>query len=93
MCVGLAGAPVFARFGGGIGQILSPTFGFIISFILAAFVAGLIVERSGTKKSFIVAALVATAINYLIGTNWMFFAYKLWASAPENFHISSLGFG
>lgn len=85
MCVGLAGAPVFARFGGGIGQILSPTFGFIITFILAAFVAGLIVERSGTKKSFIVAALVATAINYLIGTNWMFFAYKLWASAPENF--------
>lgn len=85
MCVGLAGAPVFARFGGGIGQILSPTFGFIITFILAAFVAGLIVERSGTKKSFIVAALIATAINYLIGTNWMFFAYKLWASAPENF--------
>jgi len=85
MCVGLAGAPVFARFGGGIGQILSPTFGFIITFILTAFVAGLIVERSGTKKSFIVAALVATAINYLIGTNWMFFAYKLWASAPENF--------
>ncbi|MCT6902690.1 MAG: biotin transporter BioY, partial [Lactobacillus sp.] len=41
--------------------------------------------RSGTKKSFIVAALVATAINYLIGTNWMFFAYKLWTSAPENF--------
>ena len=72
MCVGLAGAPVFARFGGGIGQILSPTFGFIITFILAAFVAGWIVERSGTKKSFIVAALVATAINYLIGTNWMF---------------------
>lgn len=85
MCAGLAGAPVFARFGGGIGQILSPTFGFIITFIFAAFVAGLIVERSGTKKSFIVAALVATAINYLIGTNWMFFAYKLWASAPENF--------
>lgn len=85
MCVGLAGAPVFARFGGGIGQILSPTFGFIITFIFAAFVAGLIVERSGTKKSFIVAALVATAINYLIGTNWMFFTYKLWASAPENF--------
>ncbi|MFF5819739.1 biotin transporter BioY [Lysinibacillus capsici] len=85
MCVGLAGAPVFARFGGGIGQILSPTFGFIITFIFAAFVAGLIVERSRTKKSFIVAALVATAINYLIGTNWMFFAYKLWASAPENF--------
>lgn len=85
MCIGLAGAPVFARFNGGFGQILSPTFGFIVSFILAAFVAGLIVERIGSKKSYVVAALVATAINYLLGTNWMYFAYKLWASAPDAF--------
>ena len=85
MLIGLAGAPVFARFGGGFGQILSPTFGFIVTFILAAYVAGLIVERRGTKKSYVIAALVATAINYLLGTNWMYFAYKLWASAPEGF--------
>lgn len=85
MCIGLAGAPVFARFGGGFSQILSPTFGFIITFIFAAYVAGLMVERSGTKKSYILAAFIATAINYLVGTNWMFVAYKLWASAPEDF--------
>lgn len=85
MLIGLAGAPVFARFSGGAGHILSPTFGFIVTFILAAYVAGLIVERRGTKKSFIIAALVGTAINYLVGTNWMYFAYKLWASAPEGF--------
>ncbi|ODV54198.1 biotin transporter BioY [Lysinibacillus fusiformis] len=85
MCIGLAGAPVFARFGGGFSHLLSPTFGFIITFILAAFVAGLMVERSGTKKSYILAAFIATAINYLVGTNWMFIAYKLWASAPEDF--------
>lgn len=85
MCIGLAGAPVFAHFGGGFSQLLSPTFGFIITFILAAYVAGLMVERSGTKKSFMLAAFIATAINYLVGTNWMFIAYKLWASAPEDF--------
>ncbi|QDQ03386.1 biotin transporter BioY [Lysinibacillus fusiformis] len=85
MCIGLAGAPVFARFGGGFGQILSPTFGFIVTFILAAFIAGLIIERSATKKSYVLAALIATAINYLLGTNWMYFAYKLWANAPEGF--------
>lgn len=35
MCIGLAGAPVFSRFGGGFGQILSPTFWFycVIYFI------------------------------------------------------------
>ncbi|MFY0520739.1 biotin transporter BioY [Lysinibacillus sp. UGB7] len=85
MCIGLAGAPVFARFGGGFGQILSPTFGFIVTFILAAFIAGLIIEKSATKKSYVIAALSAMTINYLLGTNWMYFAYKLWASAPEGF--------
>src|SRR5690606_23994719 len=34
--IGLVGAPVFARFSGGIGEILSPTFGFILSFIFTA---------------------------------------------------------
>ena len=32
MFIGLAGAPVFAKFSGGFGQIISPTFGFIVSF-------------------------------------------------------------
>ena len=34
---------------------------------------------------YIAAALVGIAINYLLGTNWMYYAYKLWASAPEGF--------
>ena len=33
LCVGLAGVPVFAG-GGGIGYVLSPSFGYIIGFIL-----------------------------------------------------------
>lgn len=83
--IGLAGAPVFARFGGGASSLVSPTFGFIVSFILIAYVAGQIVERRGTLKSFVIAALVATVINYLFGTNWMYAAYSLWFSAPEGF--------
>lgn len=85
MFIGLAGAPVFAKFSGGAGSLLSPTFGFIISFILVAYVAGIIVEKNSSLKSFIVAALFATALNYLIGTNWMYFAYKTWAAAPDVF--------
>lgn len=85
MMVGLAGAPVFAKFQGGFGQILSPTFGFIVTFILIAYVAGKIVERKNTLPSYIIASLVATAINYLLGTNWMYVAYKVWAAAPEVF--------
>ncbi|MFY3790755.1 biotin transporter BioY [Ureibacillus sp. MALMAid1270] len=85
MLIGLAGAPVFSGFKGGISSILSPTFGFIITFILCAYVAGLIVERFKTRKSYIIAALFATFLNYILGTNWMYGAYKLWFAAPEGF--------
>lgn len=85
MLVGLAGAPVFAKFQGGFGQILSPTFGFIVSFILIAYIAGKMVERKSTLPVYISAALIATAVNYLFGTNWMYFAYKTWAAAPDVF--------
>ncbi|WP_142828403.1 biotin transporter BioY [Planococcus soli] len=83
--IGLAGVPVFAGFSGGVDTILSPTFGFIISFIFIAYTAGLIVKKWPSKKGFIAAALAGTAVNYFIGTNWMYAAYKLWFAAPEGF--------
>ena len=83
--LGLVGAPVFARFSGGVGSILNPTFGFIISFIFTAYVVGWFVEKSQKLSTYIIAALVGTAINYLFGTNWMYVAYKMWAAAPEGF--------
>lgn len=85
MFIGLAGAPVFAQFRGGPGQLLSPTFGFIVSFILVAYIAGKIVEKKSSLKYYVIAGLVATAVNYLIGTNWMYYAYKFWAAAPDAF--------
>ena len=85
MFVGLAGAPVFAKFSGGPGTIISPTFGFIVSFIIVAYIVGKIVEKNGNLYSYIFAALVGFVINYGFGTNWMYFAYKLWAAAPDAF--------
>ncbi|MDQ0428770.1 biotin transport system substrate-specific component [Planomicrobium stackebrandtii] len=83
--IGLAGVPVFAGFSGGMDTLISPTFGFIISFIFIAYTAGLIVEKWPSKKGFIAAALAGTAVNYFIGINWMYAAYKLWFAAPEGF--------
>ncbi|AMQ04702.1 MULTISPECIES: biotin transporter BioY [unclassified Sporosarcina] len=85
MFIGLAGAPVFARFSGGFGSIISPTFGFIISYILVAFIVGKIVEKNGKLHGYIIAAIVGMVLNYVIGTNWMYYAYKLWAAAPDAF--------
>lgn len=86
--VGLVGVPVFAQFSGGVGMILKPTFGFILAFILAAYITGKIVEKYKSVSGFIVAALIGMAINYIVGTNWMYFAYKFWADAPDGFTYS-----
>ncbi|KIY22806.1 MULTISPECIES: biotin transporter BioY [Mesobacillus] len=83
--VGLAGVPVFAQFSAGFSTLISPTFGFILSFILTAYVAGKVVKNNRSLAAFISAALAGLFINYVVGTNWMYFAYKLWAAAPEGF--------
>lgn len=43
--IGIIGVPVFAQFKGGSETIFSPTFGFILSFILAAYITGWIIEK------------------------------------------------
>jgi len=83
--LGLVGAPVFAKFSGGFSVILSPTFGFIVTFIMVAYIIGKMVEHSRTKTMYLAAALVGLVINYVFGTTWMYYAYKLWAQAPEGF--------
>lgn len=85
LLVGLAGVPVFAKFGAGPSSIFSPTFGFLVSYIFTAFVVGKIVEKKKGVGIFIFASLIGMAVNYLFGTNWMYYAYKLWAAAPEGF--------
>lgn len=85
MLVGLVGVPVFADFSGGLGIILKPTFGFILSYIFAAFIIGKIVERKASVTAYIIAALIGMAVNYLFGTNWMYFAFKFWSAAPAGF--------
>lgn len=85
MMLGLVGAPVFAQFKGGPMAIISPTFGFILSFILIAYIAGKIIERKQTVFAYVSASLIATLLNYLIGTNLMYLAYIFWFDAPSGF--------
>ncbi|MBM7570458.1 biotin transport system substrate-specific component [Aquibacillus albus] len=83
MLLGLAGTPIFAQFKGGASVILTPTFGFILSFILVAFIVGKLIESNRGFRMYIIAGLTGMVINYLFGTNWMYAAYRLWFEAPE----------
>ncbi|AIF42930.1 biotin transporter BioY [Virgibacillus sp. SK37] len=85
--VGLAGVPVFAGFKGGLGTLLSPTFGFILSFIFTAYIIGKVIEykKRPTCKTFIIASLVGLVFNYIIGTNYMYLALTFFVNASESF--------
>ncbi|OCA82808.1 biotin transporter BioY [Pseudobacillus wudalianchiensis] len=83
--IGLAGAPVFAQFKGGPASIFSPTFGFILSFILVAYATGKILGHSRKKTAYLYAGAAAILLNYVIGTNYMYAAFKWWAEAPSDF--------
>jgi biotin transporter BioY len=69
---GLAGIPWFAR-GGGIAYLMSPTFGYIIGFVLAAFFVGFLCERGFDRKieSTILAMLLANLLIYFPGLFWL----------------------
>lgn len=83
MLLGLVGAPVFAQFKGGLTTLISPTFGFIVSFILIAYIAGKMAEHKRILPIYVSASIIAMIINYIVGTNWMYAAYLFWFDAPE----------
>lgn len=64
--LGLIGLPVFAE-GGGIYYVLKPSFGYILGFLVATFVTGIIAEKKTGFKNFILASFVGMFIIYAIG--------------------------
>jgi biotin transporter BioY len=69
---GLAGIPWFSR-GGGIVYLMSPTFGYIIGFVLTSFFIGFLCERGFDRKieSAILAMLVGNILIYFPGLLWL----------------------
>ncbi|MGL5649677.1 MAG: biotin transporter BioY [Clostridium sp.] len=65
--LGSIGAPIFANFTGGIGIILGPTGGFILSFPIMAFIIGFISERTCKKALIFSGIIFSVLINYSIG--------------------------
>ena len=62
---GLIGLPVFAK-GGGVAYLMGPTGGYLIGFILTAFFAGMIKQKSDPVVIFIYLLFSVTA-TYMIG--------------------------
>ncbi|MDR3164268.1 MAG: biotin transporter BioY [Synergistaceae bacterium] len=63
--LGAAGVPVFANFTGGMGIILGPTGGFIISFPLLALIIGWGADKG--RNEMIAGLIAGNIVNYIIG--------------------------
>ena len=73
LVAGAAGAPVFAGFKGGLWALAGPTGGYLVGFVAAAFVTGMLAERL-TRRSFAglcVAGLAGVAVIYVFGRAWL----------------------
>lgn len=79
LLAGAIGLPVFAGGTGGIAKLIGPTGGYLIGFLAAVYVIGLISEKTNNpdyKKSYknimeILAMLLGTIIIYITGVSWL----------------------
>jgi biotin transport system substrate-specific component len=81
---GLIGIPVFAKPIAGPAYILTPSFGFLIGFAAAAYVIGLIVEKS-IKRSlavFLTANISGLLIIYFFGVLHLYALMNLYLNKP-----------
>ncbi len=75
LLAGLAGLPVFAGFTGTVAALAKPSFGFVIGFVFAAFVAGWFAERAWDRRPLLAFAgfVAASAIPFVFGIPYMAF--------------------
>ncbi|HLS35204.1 MAG TPA: biotin transporter BioY [Bacillota bacterium] len=76
--LGFIGIPIFAGLKGGPMTLLLPTGGFIISFIIVAFVVGYLKEKVMSHKghTYMYIAFIGLIINYIFGVSYMYFSIK-----------------
>jgi biotin transport system substrate-specific component len=91
---GLAGLPVFAGFTGTVAILAKPSFGFIIGFIVAAFVAGWFAERAWDRKPLLAFGgfAIASIMPFVFGIPYMAFILNVVGGGEFSFE-QILGFG
>ena len=86
--IGLSGVPVFAA-GGGLGYVLRPGFGFLLGFILAAYLIGYISEKLKTTKilSLLIPATVGLFAYYFVGAVYFYLIKNLYVGEAVSFAV------
>ena len=90
VALGLCGVPVFAA-GGGFGYVLRPSFGYLLGFIAAAFLTGLVREKFNIMHSGFHQALFASfcgfAVCYAVGLTYKYFIFNFYLGEAVPFWL------
>lgn len=70
MLLGAVGLPVFAGFSGGLARIAGPTGGYIVGYVFAALLVGLLLARKDNLLMTILACVCGMIACYAFGTAW-----------------------
>ena len=81
--LGLLGVPVFAS-GGGPAYLLQPTFGYLLAFILQAWLCGYYIRHSSAVSygHMLAANLLGMVLVYVIGISWFYLISNYVIAAP-----------
>lgn len=85
--LGLIGLPIFSGFKGGIQTILSPTFGYLLGFIVCAYVVGKITEQFKDINLFklSLATVSGLLVVYLMGVPYLYLILNNVVNSPITF--------
>ncbi|MBQ3053899.1 MAG: biotin transporter BioY [Clostridia bacterium] len=91
LLLGTVGLPIFAGFKGGISVITGPTGGFLIGYILAAYITGILYKYIKREKYKVLFSVIAGVImTYICGG--IFYAYLFNTSLKASLFITVLPF-
>ena len=72
LLAGACGLPVFAGGMGGIGRLVGPTGGYLIGFLPAVYLIGIISEKGAQRMIFdVIAMIVGSMVIYVFGVSWL----------------------
>ena len=72
LLAGACGLPVFAGGQGGIGRIVGPTGGYLLGYLPAVYVIGVISEKSGQRVVWdVIAMILGSVLIYACGVTWL----------------------
>ena len=74
LLIGLVGVPVFSGYGAGLAKLAGPTGGYLVGYLLLAFIGGMFIEKSkGNPVVSAVGLVLGDAACYVLGTAWFVF--------------------